>query len=100
MTLQAEEFIRRFLIHTLPDGFMRIRHFGFLANRDRAKKLALCRDLLAVAGPVSSETPPVQDWKSQYEADGRILGPVPCLSARKDAARRNHLPGHGTVVQD
>jgi hypothetical protein len=48
MTLSATEFIRRFLLHTLPDGFHRIRHYGFLANGHRAAKLALCRKLLAV----------------------------------------------------
>jgi Putative transposase/Transposase zinc-binding domain len=48
MTLAADEFIRRFLLHTLPDGFHRIRHYGFLANRRRAAKLALCRRLLDV----------------------------------------------------
>ena len=51
MTLAAGEFIRRFLLHALPDGFHRIRHYGFLANRRRAEKLALCRSLLAVAAP-------------------------------------------------
>jgi hypothetical protein len=48
MTLEADEFIRRFLLHALPDGFHRIRHYGFLSNRRRADKLALCRTLLAV----------------------------------------------------
>src|SRR5229473_1435899 len=46
MKLKADEFIRRFLLHTLPDGFHRIRHFGFMANGHRAAKLALCRKLL------------------------------------------------------
>ena len=46
MTLAAEEFIRRFLLHALPDGFHRIRHYGFLANCRRDDKLALCRKLL------------------------------------------------------
>ena len=46
MTLGADEFIRRFLLHALPDGFHRIRHYGFLANGHRAAKLALCRKLL------------------------------------------------------
>ena len=46
MTLEATEFIRRFLLHILPSGFVRIRQFGFLANRARGKKLALCRALL------------------------------------------------------
>ena len=49
MALAAHEFIRRFLLHTLPDGFHRIRHYGFLANRHRQTKLALCRKLLARA---------------------------------------------------
>ena len=52
MTLDADEFIRRFLLHILPDGFHRIRHYGFLANGHRAAKLALCRALLA-APPIS-----------------------------------------------
>ena len=43
MTLDADEFIRRFLLHTLPDGFHRIRHYGFLANGQRRDNLALCR---------------------------------------------------------
>ena len=46
MTLAAGEFIRRFLMHTLPDGFHRIRHYGLFANGHRAEKLALCRRLL------------------------------------------------------
>ncbi len=47
MTVSADEFIRRFLLHTLPPGFQRIRHFGFLANRFRQHKLELCRKLLS-----------------------------------------------------
>ncbi|SPE38429.1 hypothetical protein SBA6_890003 [Candidatus Sulfopaludibacter sp. SbA6] len=47
MTLEAVEFIRRFLLHVLPSGFVHIRHFGFLANRKRKEKLALCRSLLS-----------------------------------------------------
>ena len=46
MTLDADEFIRRFLLHALPDGFHRIRHYGFLANGSRGDNLALCRRLL------------------------------------------------------
>ena len=46
MTLQADELIRRFLLHVLPDGFMRIRHFGLLANRSKKQALAQCRKLL------------------------------------------------------
>ena len=46
MTLAADEFIRRFLLHALPNGFRRIRHYGFLANGGRSDSLALCRQLL------------------------------------------------------
>lgn len=52
MTLDAIEFIRRFLLHVLPGGFVRIRQFGFLSNRLRMKKLALCRSLLET-GPIT-----------------------------------------------
>jgi hypothetical protein len=52
MTLQAMEFIRRFLLHVLPRGFVKIRHFGFLANRGREDNLRFCRALL---GPASSD---------------------------------------------
>jgi len=59
MTLEADEFIRRFLIHTLPAGFQRIRHFGFMANCHRKVKLEICRKLLiaSIAGllPQSAE---------------------------------------------
>jgi hypothetical protein len=49
MTLEAVEFIRRFLLHVLPPGFVKIRHFGFLANRNRSPALALCRQYLQSA---------------------------------------------------
>ena len=55
MTLSAEEFIRRFLLHALPDGFQRIRYYGLLANCHRAGKLELCRQLLAA--PLSDLLP-------------------------------------------
>jgi hypothetical protein len=66
MTLEADEFIRRFLLHTLPDGFHRIRHYGFLANSHRAAKLALCRKLLdapATSAPADAaeDKVPVRD---------------------------------------
>jgi hypothetical protein len=51
MTLDAGEFIRRFLLHVLPAGFVRIRHYGWLANAQRRQKLALCRELLGVEQP-------------------------------------------------
>jgi len=57
MTLEAVEFIRRFLLHILPCGFVKIRHYGFLANGVRAGTLALCRSLLPVVSAANSLTP-------------------------------------------
>src|SRR5207248_10696467 len=54
MTLDAVEFTRRSLLHVLPCGMVRIRQFGFLANRVRQHKLELCRTLLAVRQPPAS----------------------------------------------
>jgi hypothetical protein len=60
MTLSAIEFVRRFLMHVLPSGFVRIRHSGILANRHRQEKLARCRELLNVARlPKSDEPEPI-----------------------------------------
>ena len=53
MTLEAAEFIRRFLLHVLPKGFMRIRHYGVLGNRCRTAQLAACRHLLQQPAPVA-----------------------------------------------
>jgi hypothetical protein len=54
MTVSAEEFIRRFLVHVLPKGFVRIRHFGFMANAHRFASLERCRRLLSMAPVISS----------------------------------------------
>jgi len=54
MTLAIDEFLRRFLLHLLPPGFVRIRNFGFLANRNRASLLPLCFQLLGGAGKMTA----------------------------------------------
>jgi predicted Zn-ribbon and HTH transcriptional regulator len=55
-TLDAGEFIRRFLLHVLPEGFMKIRHFGFLSNRHKKEKVQLCRELIGDNTPVPERT--------------------------------------------
>jgi hypothetical protein len=67
MTLEAVEFIRRFLLHVLPSGFVHIRHFGFLANRKRKEGLTLCRSLLAAPQAVSAslDSPGSRDSASE-----------------------------------
>jgi hypothetical protein len=67
MTLEAEEFIRRFLLHVLPEGFQRIRYYGFLANRYREQKLARCRDLLGMPAPESAASEASKDYRERYE---------------------------------
>jgi len=57
MTLSADEFLRRFLLHVLPDSFQRIRHYGLLGNRHRAENLARCRELLAMPVPIPQSEP-------------------------------------------
>ena len=89
MSLGADEFIRRFLQHTVPSGFHRIRYFGFLANGHRAAKLALCRRLLAITSP--PPPPKDVDYRERYrqltgisldicsECGGQMheIGPIP-----------------------
>jgi len=55
MTLPVNEFLRRFLLHVLPPGFVRIRHFGLMAHRHRRASLPLCLQLLAQSGRVPAE---------------------------------------------
>jgi hypothetical protein len=58
MTLEAREFIRRFLLHVLPPGFHRIRYYGLFGNRHRAARLAQCRRLLGMPVPLVPLAPP------------------------------------------
>jgi hypothetical protein len=79
MTLAADEFIRRFLLHTLPDGFHRIRHYGFLSNRHRAERIARCRELLLVA----AVTPPENDDEAGQPRD-LTFDLCPCCGGRME----------------
>jgi hypothetical protein len=79
MTLAIDEFIRRFLIHVLPDGFHRIRHYGLLANGGRAENIARARRLLNV--------PPTQDEPGHADAANdneppTLAHPCPCCGGR------------------
>jgi hypothetical protein len=80
MTLIPGEFIRRFLLHVLPRGFHRIRHYGFLANRRRADKLALCRTLLAVA----DVTAPVGSDEARRQFAKHLHDSCPCCGGRME----------------
>jgi hypothetical protein len=65
MTLKADEFIRRFLLHILPERFVRIRHFGLLANRNRKDAIAACREFLGTGQPVAKESARQETWQEQ-----------------------------------
>jgi Putative transposase len=79
MTLDGAEFIRRFLIHVLPDGFHRIRYYGFLGNCHRARKLAQCRQLPGMAPPEPTNIDPTADYRDRCERPtGRSLRECPC----------------------
>ena len=68
ITLSADEFIRRFLLHVLPEGFKRIRYYGFLCNRYREQKLKRCRELLGASPDPSPTDGPPEDYRCHYRA--------------------------------
>ena len=72
MTLASDEFIRRFLIHVLPSGFHRIRHYGLFANGGRAENLARARELLGVS-PAQNEP-----GDADANADHLMMHSLPC----------------------
>ncbi len=73
MTISVDEFLRRFLLHVLPDSFQRIRHYGFLGNRHRAENLARCRELLAMPAPIPEAEVTYQERSRQ------LTGQDPCV---------------------
>lgn len=77
MTLEAQEIIRRFLLHVLPDGFMRIRHFGFLANRSKRQALARCRKLFDL-DPAVPQSPILSAKDLLLKLTGVDLSRCPC----------------------
>ena len=90
MRLKPDEFIRRFLLHALPDGFHRIRHFGFMANGHRAQRLALCRSLL------TDKAGPSADQPAEGPDNGIGVEPPPCSECGGVMRFVAHVPrGHG-----
>jgi len=95
MTLSADEFLRRFLLHVLPDHFQRIRHYGLLGNRHRAENLARCRELLAMPAPVP---PPARDYRERWQ---QLTGhdPLQCPKCQKGTMVRIAVLPIGGRVQ-
>ena len=85
MTLSADEFIRRFLLHVLPSGFHRIRYYGFLGNRHCKEKLERSRQLLGMTPPMASPSEPAtqEDYRDRYQRlTGHSSARMPGLSLR------------------
>ncbi len=81
VTITAVEFIRRFLLHSLPKGFVRIRHYGFLANRNRAANLNTIRLLMRVSAPVKKETTSLEEMMRKLT--GTDITICPCCNKGK-----------------
>ena len=94
MCLDAQEFMRRFLLHVLPGGLQRIRHYGYLANRHRAAKLSLCRQLLAVPPPAVALLDAPLDYRDRYEQlTGKSLRDCPQCGRGHMVCIETFLPG-------
>jgi hypothetical protein len=98
MTLSVDEFLRRFLLHLLPRGFVRIRNFGFLANRQRAQLLPLCFGLLHASQSISaaSVSPSTDRSHSRWNCPvcGATMHVLERLSAAQLLLRSPPLNGH------
>jgi hypothetical protein len=93
MRLHAHEFIRRFLLHVLPSGFQRIRHYGLLANRYREVRLNQCRDLLAAPAPVVVPLD-AEDYRDRYQRlTGASLRDCPHCGHGQMVRIETFLPG-------
>jgi hypothetical protein len=94
MTLTADEFIRRFLLHVLPAGFKRIRSYGWLANRHRTARLAICRRLLGVEPPAASSATIGEDYRDRYQRlTGRSLRDCPVCGRGHMVRFEGGVPG-------
>ncbi len=87
MTLAPDEFIRRFMLHILPKGFHRIRHYGLFANKGRAVNLARLGELLGSAPPPETAASPGQDEPAE-----KSLPPCPCCGGRIESFERGMQP--------
>jgi hypothetical protein len=94
MRLHADEFVRRFLLHVLPSGFQRIRHYGLLANRCREAKLQRCRNLLSTPAPNPAPEHEPEDYRDRYQRlTGISLWDCPVCKHGRMICIETWLPG-------
>jgi Transposase zinc-binding domain/Putative transposase len=96
MALAADEFIRCFLLHTLPDGFHRIRHYGFPSNGHRAEKIARCQELLTfgVAAPSDNADETAQPREGTFDLCPSCGGRMEILSSLPRSRPADHPASH------
>ena len=97
MTLSADDFLRRFLLHVLPDGFQRIRHYGLLSNRHRAENLVRCRELLSMPALIPHPQPNYCERYQQLTRHDLLL--CPCCK-KGQMLRMGDLPAGATAGWD
>ena len=96
LTLDAFEFIRRFLLHILPDGFMKIRHYGLLSNHNRKTRLKRCRELLGVSTNPDQKKDGEESWEDVfYRVTGIDPRICPCCDKGRMVLRETLLPTYG-----
>ncbi len=104
MTLQADEFIRRFLLHALPQGLQRIRYYGLMGNRHREEKLGQCRRLLNMdASPrIETDAKAPSDYRDRYESlTGKSLHECPvCCQGRMLIVKQITRPAPPPIIID
>jgi hypothetical protein len=88
MTLSTTEFIRRFLLHVVPTGFVRIRHYGYLSNRSRKEKLDRCMQLLGIPTARPGSTEKEKQPRHWYDVLMQLTGKDPTICP---------LCGHGRM---
>jgi Putative transposase len=100
MALAADEFIRRFLLHTLSDGFHRIGHYGFLSNRHRTEKVVLCREFLTggAAAPLDHADEPGQTRDRTLTSVRAAAGLWRCSGRFRDRAQP--IPRYGRTAHE
>jgi len=99
MTLEAVEFIRRFLLHVVPSGFVRIRYYGFMANRHRTANLEHCRRLLEPTPPPPAEQSPEPTAELAVVRESKRIIPCPVCSEGRMVTVRELRPQRSLVTR-
>ena len=101
MTLEAFEFIRRFLLHILPNNFVKIRHYGLLSNRNRKTKLRRCREILGVGANREQQSTESESWEELlFKLTGIDPHLCPCCKKGRMVTREILSPqGHAPPME-